>query len=158
MSRVTKAISDDMVAACKDELEKHGIGGEIRRKLQAIVSAKKYGILQVSKIYNISRDTLMRWISKFKQGGSKAFAVQAGRGVKPKLNCEQQEQIQNVITEEGANLTAKKLKVIIEEMFSIGVSKSTANRLMHKLSFSYITPRPVHYKQDKEKQEEFKKN
>lgn len=42
-------------------------------------------------------------------------------------------------------------------MFSIEVSKSTAHRLMQKLGFSYITPRPVHNKQDKNKQEEFKK-
>nr|WP_264338609.1 MULTISPECIES: winged helix-turn-helix domain-containing protein [unclassified Wolbachia] len=28
---------------------------------------------------------------------------------------------------------------------------------MQKLGFSYITPRPVHNKQDKNKQEEFKK-
>lgn len=157
MGRITKAISDEMVAECKGELKKHGIGGEIRRRLQAIVSAKEYGISQVSKIYNISRETLMRWIRKFKQGGSKAFAVAPGRGVKPKLNYQQQEKIRDIMTKEGANLTCKKLKVIIEEKFSVEISKSTAHRWMKRLGFCYITPRPVHHKQDKNTQEEFKK-
>ncbi|WMT84051.1 helix-turn-helix domain-containing protein [Wolbachia endosymbiont of Listronotus oregonensis] len=145
MSRTTKAITEEMVAACKAELKKYGIRGEIGRRLQAIISGKKYGISQVSKIYNISRETLMRWIRKFKHGGSKAFAVQAGRGVKPKLNCEQQEQIRNLIVKEGANLTAKKLQARIKKMFAIKVSESTARRLMKKLGFAYITPRPVPY-------------
>lgn len=157
MSRVTKAISDEMVAKCEAELKIEGIKGENSRRLRAIISAKKYGISQVSKIWNISRGTLMRWIKKFEQGGSKAFAVARGRGIKPKLNCEQQEQIKNIIAEEGANLTAKKLRIIIEEMFSITMSNSTVVRWMKKLGFSHITPRPLHYKQEKDKQEEFKK-
>lgn len=157
MSRITKAISEEMVEKCKVELRKYGVRGEIGRRLQAIMSAKKYGVLQVSKIYNVSRETLMRWIRKFKQGGSESFKVQPGRGVKPKLNKKQQEKIGEVIAEEGANLTAKKLQAKIEKTFSIKVSESTARRIMKRLGFAYITPRPVHHKQDKEKQEEFKK-
>ena len=153
----SKAIGEELYNECKLELKKHGIRGEIGRRLQAIISAKEYGITKVAEIYRITRTTLMKWIERFKEGGVNAFKIRPGRGVKPKLNREQQEQIQNVIDEEGANLTAKKLKVIIEEMFSIQVSKSTAHRLMQQLGFSYITPRPVHYKQDKDKQEEFKK-
>lgn len=67
MSRITKAISEEMLAACKAELRKHGIRGETGRRLQAIISAKKYGITQVSKVYNISRETLMRWIRDLKK-------------------------------------------------------------------------------------------
>ncbi|MGL9681868.1 MAG: helix-turn-helix domain-containing protein [Wolbachia sp.] len=43
-------------------------------------------------------------------------------------------------------------------MSAIKISKSTARRLMKKLGFTYITPPPVHYKQDQNKQEEFKKS
>jgi transposase len=154
----SKAIGEELYNECKLELKKHSIRGEIGRRLQAIISAKEYGITKVAQIYRITRTILMKWITRFKEGGVNAFKVRPGRGIKPKLNCAQQEQITNVIAEGGANLTAKKLKVIIEEMFSIDVSKSTAHRLMQKLGFSYITPRPVHYKQDKDKQEEFKKN
>ncbi len=58
----------------------------------------------------------MKWITRFKEGGVDAFKIQPGRGVKPKLSYKQQEEIKNVIAEEGANLTAKKLKIIIEKM------------------------------------------
>lgn len=75
MSRVTKAISDEVLKVCQLELKKQGIKGENGRRLQAIISARTHGISQVAKIYNISRETLMRWISKVKHGGAKNFAV-----------------------------------------------------------------------------------
>ena len=36
-------------------------------------------------------------------------------------------------------------------------TKSTVHRIMKKLDFSYITPRPKHYKQDPNDASEFKK-
>ena len=38
------------------------------------------------------------------------------------------------------------------------LSKSTTHRIMQKLEFSYITPRPIHYKQEQKLKDEFKKN
>jgi len=73
MSRKTKAISEELLSRCKEELKKEGIRGENGRRLQAIISAKKYSISQVSRSYNISRSTLMRWIAKFKEGGKQSF-------------------------------------------------------------------------------------
>ncbi|GFY70087.1 hypothetical protein TNIN_279081 [Trichonephila inaurata madagascariensis] len=46
----------------------------------------------------------MKWITRFKEGGVNPFKIQPGRGVKPKLSGKQQEEIKNVIAEEGANL------------------------------------------------------
>lgn len=128
---------------------------EIGRRLQAII---EYGISKVAKIYRITRTTLMKWIARLKEKGVSGFAIQPGRGTKAKLNEEQQEKIREVIEREGANLTGKKLKTIIKEKFSIEICKSTAHRLMKKLGFSYFTARPVHHKQEAEKQEECKKS
>jgi transposase len=157
VSRTTKAINEELVAACKKELSKQGIRGENGRRLQAIISAKEHGIQQVAKVYNISRETLMRWISRFKEEGVKGFAIKAGRGKPSKLNDAQQVEMQGYIELEGRKLTAKKLKHVIKERFAVEISKATAHRLLKKLGFSYITPRPVHYKKDITKQEDFKK-
>jgi hypothetical protein len=68
--RRTKAVDEQLVKLCKLELKKQGIRGENGRRLQAIISAKEHGIKQVAAIYNISRETLMRWINKFGGAGS----------------------------------------------------------------------------------------
>lgn len=48
-------------------------------------------------------------------------------------------------------------KTIIEEEMGKKIGKSAVHNMMRKLEFSYITPRPKHYKQVAEKQVEFKK-
>lgn len=157
MSRVTKAISDELLELCKIELKQQGVRGENGRRLQAIISAKEHGISQVAKVYGISRETLMRWISKFKSSGSKYFAIGSGRGRRAKLSYEQKLEIQDYIEKEGATLASKRLQLVTKERFGIEVSKSTAHRLCKSLGFSYITPRPRHYKKDQARQEELKK-
>jgi len=157
MTRKTKAISDEMFEACKAELKIQGIRGENGRRLQAIISAKEHGILQVAKIYNISRETLMRWIRKFQEGGSKAFAVDAGRGRRYKLTEQQKLTVSKYIEKEGFNLSSKKLQDFIKNNFLIELSIATAHRLLKSLGFSYITPRPIHHKQDQKTHNEFKK-
>ncbi len=48
-------------------------------------------------------------------------------------------------------------QIKISEEFGLNISKSTVHREIQRMKFSYITPRPIHHKQDKNKQEEFKK-
>lgn len=157
MTRKTKAINDELLSLCKAELKKQGIRGENGRRLQAIISAREHGIKAVAEIYNISRETLMRWIRKFKDGGSSSFSVAKGRGRSSKLSEMQKLEIKGYIEKTGAQLSSKKLQSYIEEKFSISISKSTSHRILQNSGFSYITPRPSHYKKDPQKQEEFKK-
>ncbi len=157
MSRKTQAISDELLKACQLELKKQGRRGENGRRLQAIISAKEHGIQQVARMYNISRETLMRWIRNFKQGGCKAFDVKPGRGRRPKLTDVQKLEVQEYGSQVGATLTSKALQLWIEERFGVELSIPTAHRLLQKLGFSYITPRPSHPKKDPAAQEAFKK-
>lgn len=157
MTRKTKAIDDELLSLCQAELKKQGVRGENGRRLQAIISAREHGIKAVAEIYNISRETLMRWIRKFKDGGSSLFSVAKGRGRSSKLSEAQKLEIRGYIEKAGAQLSSRKLQIYIEEKFAIYISKSTSHRLLQSLGFSYITSRPIHYKKDPQKQEEFKK-
>ena len=157
MSRKTNAVSDRLYEACKAELKKQGIRGETGRRLQAIISAKQHGIKAVSKIYGISRSTLMRWIARYGHGGVESFAVQAGRGRRCKLNAEQEMEIKKHVEKHGATLSSKELSIFVNKTFNVCISVITAYRLLKKLRFSYITPRPIHYKQNTESHEKFKK-
>jgi transposase len=157
MTRTTKAISDELLEQCKQKLKELGPSGESGRKLQAIISAKKYGISTVSKIYGISRETFMRWLSKFKEGGVEKFKVAKGRGRRAKLSEKQKAELYTLIELDGSILTAKKLRLIIEERYDVKVSNVTAYRMLINFGFAHITPRPKHYRQDDAKAEEFKK-
>ena len=157
MARLTKAVDDKLLALCEEELKKQGKKGETGRRLQAIISAKSHGIKAVAEIYNISRETLMRWIRKFRASGSCGFAVEAGRGRPRKLSEEQRLEISKYIAKEGATLSALKLKQYVEKKYGVPLSTATSHRLLRSLGFSYITARPSHHKKDLSKQDEFKK-
>ncbi len=156
MARTSKAISDNLFLEAKQALKKLGKKGEAGRRLQAIISAKTHGIKAVAEIFDITRMTLMSWIRKFEEESIQGLGIKPGRGPKSKLSAEQQEQIREIILS-NPNIAIKELRLKIIEKFGVTVGKSTVHRIMKKLNFSYITPRPRHYKADKEKQEKFKK-
>jgi transposase len=148
MAGVSKAIDDELVARCKKELKAQGIRGENGKRLQAIISAKEYGITLIAKTTGVARFTLTRWINDFKARGCAAFSIADGRGRPPKLSQQQMQELQKYIQENGATLSSPKLVMIIKDKFDVDVNKSTAYRILKRLDFSYITPRPIHDKKD----------
>jgi transposase len=57
----------------------------------------------------------------------------------------------------GGGKSKREVKIRILEAFGLNVSRSTVHREMQKMKFSYITPRPVHHKQDPKKTRRIKK-
>jgi transposase len=156
MKTKSKAISDDLYNQARKSLKEVGREGEVGRRLQAIISAKNYGITAVAKIYSISRTTLMSWIRNFENESIQGLRIKPGRGPKSKVSPEVKEDARAMI-KSNPNITIDHLRLKIIEKYDINIGRSTVHRLMKSLSFSYITPRPRHYKSDKDLQEVFKK-
>ena len=156
MARKSNAISDSLYAQAKASLKKAGRGGEVGRRLQAIISAKTHGITAVAKIYDITRATLMSWIRNFEKESMEGLSIKAGRGRKSKMGPEIEEDVRARI-KANPSITIDQLRLKVTGKHGINIGRSTIHRLMKRLSFSYITPRPRHYKSDKDLQEEFKK-
>ena len=156
MARISKAISDDLLQKCIFKQKQLGKTGEVSRKLQAIISAKHHNISKVSSIFGITRTTLLKWIKDFDKESIDGLIVKKGRGRKRVFNETQENQIRKII-KKNPNITAKKLKKVIEDDMLITTGIATIYRLIRRLGFSYITPRKQHYKQDKTEVEEFKK-
>lgn len=156
MARKSNAISENLYERAKESLKKAGRSGELGRRLQAIISAKVHGITAVAKVYNITRSTLMSWIRSFEKESTRGLIIKPGRGRKSKIGPEIEENVRLMI-KANPNITIDQVRLKVMEKYDINVGRSTIHRLMKKLLFSYITPRPRHYKSDQGLQEEFKK-
>lgn len=156
MPGITKLVDDATFSKAQNELKRLGNCSKISIKLKAIIAAKEYGIAEVSRVFGITRATLTSWIKILKDNPPESLLVQHGRGNKPKLTSDQTSKIAEWIKSDPS-ITIAKLKAQICKKFGIELSMATTHRIMQNLSFSYITPRPKHYKQETAAHEEFKK-
>ena len=133
-------------------------------RLQAIVSSSRYPISQVSEIFGTSRQTVWRWIKRFKAQGVDGL-YDHPKGHKPaKLRAEHREEIAGWLehgrTRQGepVHWTLSKLALAVESTFGIKIGQTALWRFVHELGFRQKVPRPTHTKADTEVQEAFKKN
>jgi len=125
-------------------------------RLRAIVSAKEQGVNVVSKVFGVSTNTIRNWIKSFADEDLHGLEYQSGRGRKSKLSAQHLKEILTW-TQENPNITIAAIVEKIKGSFGINSSKSAIHRVLKKLDLSYITPRPVHHKQDKSSHQVFLK-
>lgn len=89
MSGVSRKLSKELLEEVEISIKGSCKEGEVLRKLQAIKSAKKYGISHVAEVFNVSRGSIFKWINRFAAMGAEGLKIRAGRGRKPLVNDEE---------------------------------------------------------------------
>ncbi len=156
MTRKSELIDDNVFIKAQTMLSGLGNNAKGVIKLKAIVAAKEHGITQVAKIFNVSRNSITSWIKKMRDSPESILQIGLGRGRKSTLNDKQLEEVKSWINK-NPNITIKHLIVDIYKHFNIELKKTAVHQIIKKLSFSYVTARPKHFKQDDTKHDDFKK-
>lgn len=156
MSKKSGYLSAELLESAQVELKKLCKDALIARKLGAIISACKYGITEVAKVYGITRKTLLFWIKNFLSTKLENLKAPPTRRRKTILNDLDREAIKQIVAK-NPQVTINFLVQKAQEICKKKVSYSTMLREIKKMRYSYITPRPQHYKQDEVKVESFKK-
>ena len=157
MTGISKAISESLFFNAVSTLKTIGTGGRAAIKLQAIISAKEHGISLTAKVFGTSRVSLTNWINKFKSDGLQGLELKIGRGRKAKTDAKMRDEIKEMISK-NPNIIARQVKEFLLEKHDVSLSGKAANNLLKGCGFSYITPRPRHYKAEQSAQDDFKKN
>jgi len=155
MARRSKLLTPEVVKQARLGLSSLGHQRKIALKLKAIIAAQKHGLTTVADIFGTTKATLLSWIKRLEES-VEHLNVQSGRGRKSLLTPEEEATIKDWLSQDS-QLTIDHLKLRIEQRLGKCLGRSTVHRLIKKLSFSYITPRPKHYKQDAKILEEAKK-
>ena len=112
----------------------------------------------------MDRQTLRDWAHRFNESGPEGLTNRKGAG-RPRLLTDDQMQALAEIVETGPDPATDgvvrwrriDLQRAIEERFDVTVSVRSMSRLLAELSFSHISGRPRHPKQDEQVIEAFKK-
>ena len=156
MTSYTKLIDESLFNQALNDLQSIGKYAKIALRLQSIISSKENNILQTAKFLGFDRTSVVRWIKRFKKYGISGLEDSQGRGRKTIFTNQIKAEIKNII-EQDQLITLKKLKLKIEKKFKITFSTSALHNQVRSFGYRNITGRPQHYKQDKQKLEEFKK-
>ena len=157
MPKSSKLLTESICDRAIKSLSETGYIGIMAIKLKAIISAKEHGIKRVSEILRINKTSLTFWIKRFDQEGAFGLIPRPKKPRSSVISKEQQEVVSDWIKNDPG-LTIDKIKLKIAKELNVRASRTTVHRIMGRIGFSHITGRPIHYKQDKKRLEEFKKN
>lgn len=163
MSRPKEVIDANLASQAEAAIKscrEHKVG----LRLQAIASCAKHPVNLVGEVNGVSRQTVWRWIKRFKSGGVSGLHDKA-KGHRPaKLKEEHQKIIRGWLegscngSGEPVHWTLVKMAAEIKKEFGIRIGLTALSRLFHKMGFRQKVPRPSHAKADRKSQEAFKKN
>ena len=140
-----------------------------KQQRELIVKLEKDGKnqQQIAQLIGCSQAAVSKWISRHESGRTLETLPRSGRPTK--LTTQNLKKLRSKLLDEvkSANkkycsLNTKQLGVIIKREIDTDYSLRHVERIMHKLGFSLITPRPKHLRHDQSKvdkfRDDFKKN
>ncbi len=122
---------------------------------------------EIAELLNCHQSSVSRFLQKYKRGGIIQNLPRSGRPTKLTKRNLRQLKKKIVAKIEAANnefcsVSTKQVGNIIRQEIGEVYSLRHVERIMHKLGFSLITPRPQHLRHDQKKvdtfRDEFKKN
>lgn len=155
MIRITE-LNEELIIKAKEELDKIS-GDKIIIRLKAIIALKNNSLGTVCEVMGYSRNTIKSWVRGFSKDGVKGLEDKPKSGRATKLSTKQQQEVLELVKNYKEGWTLFRLQKEILVKFGIKISHMSIWRLLKKQGFSYITPRPKHYKQNENQVQEFKK-
>ncbi len=137
---------------------------QVRRLLALAAAYDGMSRADAAKVGGMDRQTLRDWAHRFNEDGPDGLKNRSGAG-RPRLLSDAQMDELSVIVETGPDPAIDgvvrwrriDLKRVIEERFGVTYSERAISDLLAALSFSHISGRPQHPKQDQRVLEAFKK-
>lgn len=117
---------------------------------------------EIIEMLERSRGFVQRWVYAYRDGGLFAIAIKKPPGKKAKLTGEQWEKLHVRLmagpTEEDniCEFRGRDIQHLLESEFGVKYSLNGVYNLLHRMGFSWLAPRPRHYRADPEAQEAFK--
>jgi len=138
--------------------------GQVRRLLALAAAYDGMSRTDAAKVGGMDRQTLRDWAHRFNEEGPEGLKHRSGAGRRRLLSDVQMGEL-SVIVETGPDPAIDgvvrwrriDLKRVIEERFGVTYSERAISGLLAALSFSHISARPQHPKQDQQVIEAFKK-
>ena len=137
---------------------------QVRRLLALAAVYDGMSRAEAAKVGGMDRQTLRDWAHRFNEEGADGLRNRSGAGRPRLLTPAQMSELSEIVetgpdpeTDSVVRWRRIDLKRVIEERFGVIYQERTISDLLAALSFSHISARPQHPKQDERVIEAFKK-
>lgn len=119
--------------------------------------------IEIADILKMSPEAVRRVVRKYNKSGVDSLYPKTSSGRPKALTPEQEDQLYDLIIagpepeDHVTNWTGKIIQKKIEKKFGVWLGLSTVYALLHRLGFSWLSPRPKNPKQQEEEKQKFKK-
>ncbi len=149
--KLTTRISYEKVKEAYDK-EKDG---RIKQRLFIILKAFKIkSSYKIADLADTSHTKVQRWINRFNKHGLKGLKDKSRTGKPSKLSTEQKKTLEKELDKpKEFSVGWRTLEVLdkIKALFGINYTIQHIRRLLYKLGYSKVKPRPEHIRKDPEK-------
>lgn len=158
-------------------VEAHDSVDELRRRMRREKNAKQAQRLRIVVLameahtgkeiadrVDLSERRVQSWLKRYNEDGRAGLADRVGRGPAPMLIPEEVERLKTRLDapplpdDHVCTLRGKDVQRILETEFGKRRKLGAVYKLLHKLCYSSLVPRPQHHKTDPQAQEAFKKS
>jgi len=119
---------------------------------------------EVAAMLHYSRNSIMKWVSKYQEKGINALLVtKTGRGKVSMLSKGMSIEFNEAVislqeNRQGGRITGKDVVKFVEEQYGVKYSVSGIYKVLSRMGLSWVSGRSIHTKANPEAQETFKKN
>ena len=139
--------------------------GRVRIRGQAVVLARQGKTApQIATALGVARRAVQAWVGRYNGGGVAALIEGRHSGKPSRLKPEQHEKLKarldaGALPEDAVcSLRAADVRRILEKEFNVIYSLKGTYKLLHRLGYSYLVPRPRHPgAADEQTRDDFKK-
>lgn len=157
-------IAQDSIADLQ-RLAKRERDGRVRNRIQGVALVLRgQSAAEIGQTLGVSARSVRDWVKRYNEGGVAGLEEQPGRG-RPSYLKEHQQAAFRARLEAGAqprdgvcSLRGNDIRQILEEEFEVVYTLDGVYRLLHRMGYSSLVPRPRHMNANPERQQDFKKS
>jgi transposase len=151
--------------AALQRLAKKQRNARVHQRFRGVILARQGQTSEaIGMALGVSSRSVRDWVRRYNEGGAPGLGDQPGRGRPPRLPPEYYPRFRERLdggaqADDGiCTLRGVDIQCILEKEFGVVYSVDGVYRLLHRLGYSSLMPRPRHARADPGRQEAFKKS
>ena len=157
-------VADHYSVEALDELVRAEPDGKARDRIRVVAMAKAgQTTLQIVKALKVARRSVQRWVKQYNDQDVAGLHHHRGAGAKPRLKVDQHQRLRERLDagptpqDDTCAWSGAAIVQLLDREFGVVLNRDAVYKLLHRMNYSWLCPRPRHPRSNPAAQDTFKK-